>query len=62
MRDLTPKETEYVNDLLTAKRSADEKLIRDGVSMVSAANIQGFQEGISYALKTFFDIYLGGEK
>ena len=62
MRKLTSKETKYVNELLDANRSADERLIIEDVSATKAASIYGYQDGINYALKTFFDIYLGGEK
>lgn len=62
MRNLTSKETKYVNALLAVKRDANERLVGEDMSAAKAASIYGYQDGIGYAIRTFFDIYLGGEE
>lgn len=56
------KETKYVDNLLAKRKSMDVRLMGDDVSELKAASICGYQEGIDYAIRTFFGIYLGDEE
>lgn len=62
MKNPTSKETKYVDNLLVKRKSMDVRLMGDDVSALKAASIRGYQEGIDYAIRTFFDIYLGDEE
>ncbi len=61
MKNPTSKETKYVDNLLAKRKSMDARLMGDDVTALKAASICGYQEGIDYAIRTFFSIYLGYE-
>ncbi len=62
MKRPTSKETEYVDKLLAKRKSMNARLMGEDVSALKAASICGYQEGIDYAIRTLFNIYLGDEE
>lgn len=60
MKNRTSKETEYVDKLLAKRKSMNARLRGEDMSAIKAASICGYQDGIDYAMRIFFSIYLGG--